>query len=175
MQTQANESELRSERLDHVVGLLRGKLAADQHGTLEAFVRSYFGQVDPEDLAEREVADLYGAALSHWNFAHRREAGQVRVRAFNPSIAEHGWQSTHTIIEIVNDDMPFLVDSVTMEVNRRGLTLHLIVHPMLTVERAADGTLRGLADGDARGANRSSTSRSIASRKRRGSRRWRPT
>ena len=52
------------------------------------------------------------------------------MRVFNPTIEEHGWQSTHTIVEIVNDDMPFLVDSVTMEVNRHGLTLHLIVHPI---------------------------------------------
>jgi glutamate dehydrogenase len=36
------------------------------------------------------------------------------VRAFNPSPEEHGFQSTHTIVEIVNDDLPFLVDSVTM-------------------------------------------------------------
>ena len=69
----------------------------------------------------------------------------ARVRVFNPTIEEHGWQSTHTIIEIVNDDMPFLVDSVTMEVNRHGLTLHLIVHPIIAVERDADGTLTGLA------------------------------
>jgi len=151
MQTQVNESELRSERLDQVVGLLRSKLAAGQHGTLEAFVRCYFGQVDPEDLAERELADLYGAAVSHWNFARRREPGQVRVRVFNPSIAEHGWQSTHTIIEIVNDDMPFLVDSVTMEVNRHGLTLHLIIHPIVSVKRAADGTLEGMTEGAAAG------------------------
>ena len=64
---------------------------------------------------------------------------------FNPTLEEHGWQSTHTIIEIVNDDMPFLVDSVTMEANRHGLTLHLIMHPLLAVARDADGTLTGLA------------------------------
>ena len=102
-------------------------------------------QVDPEDLAERAPADLYGAALSHWNFARKREPGHPRVRVFNPSIEEHGWQSTHTIIEIVNDDMPFLVDSVTMEVNRHGLTLHLIIHPIVAVVRAGDGTLIDLA------------------------------
>ena len=146
MQTFASESDLRAERLDQVVRLLRSKVGADQHATLSAFVRSYFGQVDPQELAEREVADLYGAAMSHWNFARRREPGQPRVRVFNPSIAEHGWQSTHTVIEIVNDDMPFLVDSVTMEVNRHGLTLHLIVHPLVGVRRGADGTLEGLAD-----------------------------
>ena len=63
------------------------------------------------------------------------------MRVFNPTIDEHGWQSTHTIVEIVNDDMPFLVDSVTMEVNRHGLTLHLIIHPIVTVQRGTDGTL----------------------------------
>ncbi len=107
-------------------------------------VARYFAQVDPEDLAERRPADLYGAALSHWNFARKREPGKPRLRVFNPTLEEHGWQSTHTIIEIVNDDMPFLVDSVTMEVNRHGLTLHLIIHPLLLVDRDAEGTLRGL-------------------------------
>ena len=140
------DAELRSERLDALVKLLRSKVSASKLATLDAFVRRYFGQVDSEDLAERELADLYGVALSHWNFAHKRDAGQVRVRAYNPSVAEHGWQSTHTVIEIVNDDMPFLVDSVTMEVNRQGLTLHLIIHPLLNVQRQADGTLTGLAD-----------------------------
>ena len=149
MQTPGNDAQLRSERLDRLVTLLRSKLAANQHATLEGFVRRYFGQVDPEELAERELADLYGAAVSHWNYAHKREPGQVRVRVFNPSIAEHGWQSTHTVIEIVNDDMPFLVDSVTMEVNRHGLTLHLIVHPIVAVQRGADGTLEGLGADDA--------------------------
>jgi NAD-specific glutamate dehydrogenase len=67
------------------------------------------------------------------------------VSAFNPSLEERGFQSTHTIVEIVNDDMPFLVDSVTTEVNRHGLTLHLIVHPVIAVLGAAAGLLRGLA------------------------------
>ena len=86
------------------------------------------------------------------------------MRVFNPTIEEHGWQSTHTIVEIVNDDMPFLVDSVTMEVNRHGLTLHLIIHPIVAVTRDADGTLTASPTRNAgsRSANRSSTSRSIA-------------
>ena len=47
---------------------------------------------------------------------------------FNPHYGEHGWQSTHTIVEVVTDDMPFLVDSMRMEINRMGLTTHLMVH-----------------------------------------------
>ena len=133
--------------LEAVLGLVRTRTTAVQRDVLERFVVRYFGQVDPEDLAERASADLYGAALSHWNFARKREPGYARVRVFNPTIEEHGWQSTHTIIEIVNDDMPFLVDSVTMEVNRHGLTLHLIVHPIVAVLRGKDGILADVAAG----------------------------
>ncbi|MBT2324028.1 NAD-glutamate dehydrogenase [Variovorax paradoxus] len=145
MLMQTTEIGRRDERLDEVVQLVRAKVASDAADELAAFVREYFGQVDPEDLAERQVADLYGAALSHWGFARKREPGRAKLRVFNPTIAEHGWQSTHTVIEIVNDDMPFLVDSVTMEVNRNGLTLHLIIHPLVAVNRGSDGTLQGLA------------------------------
>ncbi len=137
--------DIRAQRLDEIARLVDAKVAPEQRSTLRAFVSGYYAQVDGEDLAERLPADLYGAAMSHWNFARRREAGHARVRVFNPTIEEHGWQSKHTIIEIVNDDMPFLVDSVAIEVNRHGLTIHLIVHPILAVQRGSDGTLIGLA------------------------------
>jgi glutamate dehydrogenase len=135
--------------LNEVTALVRTRVAPEQRAMLEAFVHAYYGQVDPEDLAERTPADLYGAALSHWSFARKRERGHARVRVFNPTLEEHGWQSTHTIIEIVNDDMPFLVDSVIMEVNRHGLTLHLIVHPIIPVERDTSGVLQGVPVGTA--------------------------
>src|SRR4030095_16797601 len=84
------------ESLEDVRKLVRSRVASDQRDTVEAFVDRYYSQVDPEDLAERRPAALYGAALSHWNFARKREPGRARVRVFNPSIVEHGWQSTHT-------------------------------------------------------------------------------
>ncbi|HVR94893.1 MAG TPA: NAD-glutamate dehydrogenase, partial [Casimicrobiaceae bacterium] len=136
------------QRLAEVLKLVQAKVAPEKRNLLERFIQQYFSQLDPEDLTERQPTDLYGAALSHWNFARTRDPGSARVRVFNPSIEEHGWQSTHTIIEIVNDDMPFLVDSVAMEVNRHGLTLHLIMHPIIAVKRSADGTLVDLAADD---------------------------
>ncbi len=147
---QPQDDQSRDSRLDEIAALLRTRLPAEQQAALLGFVRQYFGQVDPEDMQARGAADLYGAALSHWQFARRREPGLPRLRVFNPTLAEHGWQSTHTIIEIVNDDMPFLVDSVTMEVNRHGLSLHLLIHPLLGVQRDAQGQLQGLAEAGAR-------------------------
>ena len=124
-----------------LVALARERLPAAQLHSVEPFLVQYYAQVDPEDLNERELTDLYGAALSHWQFLRRRQKGQARVRIYNPTLNEHGWQSSHTVIEIVNDDMPFLVDSVSMEVNRQGLTLHLIIHPVIRVNRDAEGNL----------------------------------
>src|SRR5262245_45825073 len=128
----------KAERLEEVLSLVRAKAPAEQRAAIERFVNAYFQGVAPEDLIERRADDLYGAALSQWNFARKREPGKAKLRVFNPTVEEHGWQSTHTVIEIVNDDMPFLVDSVTMEVNRHGLTLHQIIHPIMMARRRDD-------------------------------------
>ena len=141
----------KAERIDEVLALVRRKMPAEEHARLESFVNQYFEQVAPDDVIERRADDLYGAALSQWNFARKRERSAPRLRVFNPTIEEHGWQSTHTVIEIVNDDMPFLVDSVAMEVNRHGLTLHLIIHPILKVRRHADGEIDALLDAPGEG------------------------
>src|SRR5262245_31615512 len=101
-----------------LVELIRSRLPPDQAAEAAEFAQQYYGQVAADDLAERPLADLYGAALSHWHFARVFAGGAPKLRVYNPHLEEHGWQSTHTVIEIVNDDMPFLVDSITMEVNR---------------------------------------------------------
>src|SRR5205085_3861826 len=64
---------------------------------------------------------------------------------YYPRTEEHGWSSSHTVIEIVNDVLPFLVDSGTMEVNRQGNTLHLFNHPLFTTRRDPEGQLESFA------------------------------
>jgi glutamate dehydrogenase len=107
----------------------------------EQFERLYYAEVDPEELAARAASDLKGAAAAHLEFGSSFSSGKPKIRAYNPTQAQHGWHSTHTVVEIVNDDMPFLVDSVTMEVNRQGLTLHLVIHPVLRTVRNRQGEL----------------------------------
>src|SRR6185369_6328685 len=65
--------------------------------------------------------------------------GHAKIRLFNPSAEKNGWSLEHTVIEIVNDDMPFLVDSVSAEINRRDRTIHLLLHPVLRVRREQHG------------------------------------
>ncbi len=128
-----------------VLEQIAARLPPEQAAPAAAFVARFFAQVDPEDLEDLPVADLYGAALSQWHFIARRRPG-TRVRVFNPRLDEHGWESAHTVIEIVGDDMPFLVDSITMEISRQGLGLHLIIHPVLSVVRDAEGRYLGLPE-----------------------------
>src|SRR3954464_15986323 len=131
-----------------VCSRVREQLGGADAELAESFARQYYRWVAPEDVAERDPLDLYGLALGHFNFARERPPGTPKVRAYNPHFEEHGWQSTHTAVEIVTDDMPFLIDSVSMELNRRGLGPHLIIHPVMNLRRDADGVLsEGLPGG----------------------------
>ncbi len=114
-----------------ILALIDKRVDAEQRLEVADFARQYFRHVDPKDLLELQTADLYGALLSHWHFAAKRKAGSAKVRVSNPTLQEHGWHSARTVVEIVNDDMPFLVDSVAMEVNRQGYILHQIIHPVV--------------------------------------------
>ena len=132
------------ELMDEVAALARERVSGEDLDLVLAFVTEYYAGVSPDDLAERKAEDLYGAAAAHLNLVRRRTPGTPKVRVYNPQIEQHGWQSTHTILEIVTDDMPFLVDSVRMVVNRRGYTSHLVVHPVLRFRRGEDGRAEAL-------------------------------
>src|SRR4030095_4029868 len=98
----------------------KAKAATSEKRDLAAqFEKLYYAEVDPEELAARVAKDLAGAAAAHLEFGSEFPGGSAKVRAYNPTQAQHGWHSTHTAIEIVNDDMPFLVDSVKLEGNRQ--------------------------------------------------------
>ena len=131
----------KNELLDEVVERVWERLAEDQAPQVEEFVRQYYAWVAPEDLAGLSPIDIYGAAVAHWNFALQREPGKPKIRVYNPRFEESRWQTTHTVVEIVNDDMPFLVDSVRAEVSRQGYSLHLLVHPVMNVRRDGEGRL----------------------------------
>lgn len=106
------------------------------------FIAAYFENTDPDEITARGAATLFALANAHWRlFDSPREAQQPKIRVFNPSLAEDGFVSEHTVVQIVNDNMPFLVDSVTMAINRTGRTAHWIVHPMMSVTRNADGSI----------------------------------
>ncbi len=102
-------------------------------------------RLSDKDLAAAPADQRAAAAISLLGFARRRLPGVAKVRIFNPSLADHGFESRHTIVQIVNDDMPFLVDLIANEFNRREIAVHLLAHPVMAARRDLDGDLVGIA------------------------------
>jgi len=131
--------EMKAEKLSKVLEMidnrLEKKLAADIH----LFVEKLYERLAADDVLSIQQENLYGSAISLHKFAATRKAGKAKVRCFSPTLEEHGWRTSHTVIEIVNDDMPFLVDSVTAALSQRGINVHMVIHPVLFVERDNNG------------------------------------
>ena len=142
--------------IDRVAAIARDRARPEQADSSESFVRRYYANAAPDDLTEVDPVDLYGAAIAHWNLASRRQADTAIVRAYNPQFDRDGWQTTHTVVETVTDDMPFLVDSVRMALSRNGLGIHSVIHPVIPARRDPDGVLLGVATKGDEGARRES-------------------
>ncbi|MGW1520035.1 NAD-glutamate dehydrogenase [Streptomyces sp. NPDC001272] len=110
-------------------------------GATLAYLQRYYLHTAPEDLADRDPVDVYGAALSHYRLAENRPQGTANVRVHTPTVEENGWTSSHSVVEVVTDDMPFLVDSVTNELSRQGRGIHVVIHPQVVVRRDVTGKL----------------------------------
>ncbi|MEW2509344.1 NAD-glutamate dehydrogenase [Streptomyces sp. NPDC046870] len=106
-----------------------------------AFLQRYYLHTAPEDLADRDPVDVFGAAVSHYRLAETRPQGTANVRVHTPTVEENGWTCSHTVVEVVTDDMPFLVDSVTNELTRQGRGIHVVIHPQFVVRRDLTGKL----------------------------------
>jgi glutamate dehydrogenase len=110
-----------------------------------ALLACYYRHVSAEDVCDRGETDVYGALASHYKTAGDRPQGTTKVRVFTPGVAEQGWSAAgHSVVEIVTDDMPFLVDTVAMALASLEHTLHLIIHPQFDVERDVAGQLRAV-------------------------------
>ncbi|GLX18225.1 NAD-glutamate dehydrogenase [Streptomyces lavendulae] len=110
-------------------------------GTTLSYLQRYYLHTAPEDLADRDPVDVFGAALSHYRLAETRPQGTANVRVHTPTVEENGWTSSHSVVEVVTDDMPFLVDSVTNELSRQGRGIHVVIHPQVVVRRDVTGKL----------------------------------
>ena len=114
-----------------------------------AFASAFYRRLTEEELPSHDAQGW--AALAHdlLGFAARRKRGTALVRLFNPAKATHGWESPHTVLQIVNDDMPFLVDSVSMALADMGIGVHVLGHPIIQIGRDRAGRLTGVGEGDA--------------------------
>lgn len=146
MQTKLDEAK--TELLARAARVVESSPAGGKHpvrgldpDNLAGYLQRYYLHTAPEDLTDRDPVDVFGAALSHYRLAETRPQGTANVRVHTPTVEENGWTCSHSVVEVVTDDMPFLVDSVTNELSRQGRGIHVVIHPQVIVRRDVTGKL----------------------------------
>ena len=117
---------------------------AEDRGGPGGFVRDLFGRVAPEDLTAytpEALADLALAARAHLAAARPGRTTSA-VRLSDAEVEQGGRRRDLTVIEAVNANRPFLLDSTLAEIVARGYRPRLVAHPILGVERDAEGALK---------------------------------
>ncbi|MGB1108962.1 MAG: NAD-glutamate dehydrogenase [Gammaproteobacteria bacterium] len=117
----------------------------------EAFLSAYFTPFPAELLNERDEDSLFAMALNHWQSFLQHRSGTPTIRVYVPRADRDGWETTHLVVQVVVDDRPFLVDSLSTALNERSLTVHLAAYPGFDVTRDKDsGEIKQLGKGDER-------------------------
>jgi len=141
---QRRASDFSRNLIDEIVATRPKSKAVGGRKAIDNFLRQYFAYVPYDDMQGRSPQIMGQAAVSHFDFGKVRKSGKALLRIFNPVEAKHGYQSQYTIVEMVNDNMPFLVDSVSAAINRQGLAIHMTIHPLFRVLRDGRGRIQKL-------------------------------
>ncbi len=145
--TMIPETERRHQALtDQVIAELQQRLSPSGARVAIRFAQQCFRRVPVEDLAAEAPSTLATIVLGQLDLLKRRQRGDMLLRVYNPTLEQEGWESPHTIVEVVNDDMPFLVDTGALALAEMELGIHLIIHPVIRVARDTSGKLTGLYD-----------------------------
>ncbi len=142
------EQQRKSRLIAKALGEARKRLGGGAAANGQRFIEHYYRHAPPLDLLEKSPGMLFGAALALWKFGAIRAPGEAKLRVYNPTLEEFGWKADHTVVEIVNDDMPFLVDSVTMALKRMDLTVYSVIHPIFKLRRNKGGKLAKILEPD---------------------------
>ncbi|MGE6332714.1 NAD-glutamate dehydrogenase, partial [Stenotrophomonas sp. NPDC077659] len=135
--------------LEPVYTALRKRYPAAAQAEAVAFAADFYKRMESDEFPHHTAEEWAALAADTLEFARARKAGKANVRVFNPTAKANGWESPHTVLQIINDDMPFLVDTVTMSLAEQGVGVHVLGHPVLRFTRDKAGKLAKVGEGDA--------------------------
>ncbi len=127
-------------RINSILDYAKEHMKSIQGTDFLSFIQELYKNASPEDL-EIKLDELYAIALNNWKFIARNNQSGSKIRIFNPTLEEHGWTSSHTIVQILSVDMPFLLDSITSNLLEDGNALHMLMHPVIEIRRDESGNI----------------------------------
>jgi len=110
----------------------------------QSLARLYYDESIPKELLQCQQDDLLGAINCLWLNIYQRQNDEDKVAIYHPNYEEHEWESSHTIIDIVCTDRPFLVSSITNVLVALGHTIHMTTHPVLAIGRDKQGQITSI-------------------------------
>jgi len=120
--------------------------APAEHQVLLQLANRFFNHYPLEELVGRRLSDVFGSLYQWWQFIQVYDGLQPKIQLFNPSLAVDGWVCPHTALVVLQRDMPFLVDSIRIELNRRNIAIYTIKSTVLNLVRDRDHHLLALGD-----------------------------
>jgi glutamate dehydrogenase len=126
--------------------LIDEQVPEDRAQVVRGFARAYLRRLGSDGSDGISAPDLLAEVLALFEFACARDGEPMAVRAFNPTREEYGYEPAGSVVETNTDDLPFLVDSVSGELEARGLQVVRLRHPIMATERGGDGRLRVVRD-----------------------------
>ena len=129
--------------IESVIALAKSTLPSAT--SLPMFIEQFYHNVDDDELAERDPQFLFEAARASWDLLQTSNGIDPIIRVYNPEKQSDKWESNFTIIDLVLPDMPFLVDSISMEMQRQGLAIHFLAHPLFATRRQKKGVLEEIS------------------------------
>ena len=119
-------------------------LPAKTSALQKEFTAKFYAESAGEDLDQMDVITLQRTTQLHWDMMQERKPGKAMIRVHTPATDKGGWPLNRTIIDFVDDDMAFQIDSITAELTRSGQTIHLIAHPLFYVKRGKSGDINAI-------------------------------
>ena len=126
--------QLKAKLLGSLNSLIRDRSDSTNNQPLFDFVENFYRASPVEELAERSTENIYGSTLSCFAWLQSWSGERRKLRVFNPSIETHGWHCNHSVIQLVHHNMPFIVDSIRMELNRRAHGIHVVHSSVLSAQ-----------------------------------------
>ena len=139
------QSELAA-ALDQLAEMARTRHPDDT--VLAEFLPRYYHELPEFDVDDRKLEIVFEGAVTHLDLGRVRSPGGTIVRVVSPEAETDGFHPLRSVLFVVADDGPFLVDSIRMALDRHHLGIHLLVHPMLDVQRDGEGRIVGLDGGN---------------------------
>ena len=134
--------------LEPILAALRAMVPAPRYKETAHFAEAFYGRMSEEEYSLRNPEAWAALARGFLDFVRERRPGKTALRIFNPTLEDHGWESPHSVIQIANDDMPFLVDTVSMVLAQHDIAIHVLGHPVIKIKRDPGGNVLTLGEGE---------------------------